>query len=199
MAVIARASLVEFFKDQVEGALTQQRVPAPEGTAYYVVRLLADAARSDAEGPAAALLDRRPLALRLAAALHGQCPETSRELRQIADAALLISGFFVHRRPPHGVTTAYYHTLGGYAYGALGQTVGQEPQVLSPIFQDLAERFAVYADVLGEVGQRAQMQTPPGLLRALDDWTATGHRVTARLLVERGMVLPTRGRQDPVQ
>ncbi|MBA2353914.1 MAG: hypothetical protein H0V80_04500 [Acidobacteria bacterium] len=191
MPVIAHASLVEFFKEQVEGAMAQQGVPAPEATACYVVHLLSDAMRSDSDGPAAALSDSRPLALRLAAALDERCPHPSRALRQVADAALLAGGFFA----PRGGTATYYRTLGGFAYGALVQ----ESAVLGPIFSDLAERFALYADVLGEVGQRAAMQAPAGLVRALAFWERNGHVVTERLLLERGMVLPRRGTSMRVQ
>lgn len=99
-----------------------------------------------------------------------------------------------HPRDPAGcpqpaVSSWNYHRLGGFAYG----TLGQESQVLAPIFTDLAERFAQYADALGEVSQRAEMQTPSGLVRALEQWQRSRDRVTEHLLVERGMVL-TRGR-----
>lgn len=194
MAVIARASLVEYFKDQVEGALVQQRVPVNDGTAHYVVQLLADTVRHDTSSRAAALLDSRPLALRLADAMDERCAAPGRALRDVADAALLLGGYFVCRAPARGVPPAYYHRLGGFAYG----TLGQESQVLAPIFTDLAERFAQYADALGEVGQRAEMQTPAGLVRALEQWQRSRDSVTERLLVERGVVL-TRGRDVRLQ
>jgi hypothetical protein len=185
MAVIARASLVEYFKDQVEGALVQQRVPANDGTAHYVVQLLATVVRQDTSSRAAALLDSQPLALRLAAAMDERCPAPGRALRDVADAALLLGGYFAARAASRGVPPSYYHRVGGFAYGALGQ----EAQVLSPVFKDLAERFAQYAEALGEVGQRAGMQTPAGLVRAIESWQQSRDRVTERLLVERGVVL----------
>jgi hypothetical protein len=188
MAVIARASLEEYFKEQVEGALVQQHVPASDDTAHYVVQLLATAVRHDASGRAAALLDARPLALRLAAAMDERCPAPGRALRDVADAALLLGGYFARTAAYRGVTTAYYHRVGGFAYG----TLGQAPEVLAPVFKDLADRFAQYADVLGEVGQRAEMQTPRGLVRALESWQRSRDRVTGRLLAERGVVVPRR-------
>ena len=190
MAVIARASLVEYFKVQVEAALAAQQVPASEDTAHYVVQLLADTVRQDLPGRAAALLDPRPLALRLADALDERCPAPGRALRDVADAALLLGGYFKARASVHGLPSTYYHRLGGFAYG----TLGHESQVLAPIFSDLAARFGQYAEALGEVGQRAGMQTPSGLVRALEQWQQSRDRVTERLLVERGMVLPRGGR-----
>lgn len=189
MAVIAHASLVEYFKDQVEGALAKQRVPASDGTAHYVVQLLARVVRHDDASRAAALLDSRPLALRLAAAMDERCPAPARALRDVADAALLLGGYFATRASSRGVPPTYYHRVGGIAYG----TLGQEPQVLAPVFKDLASRFAQYADVLGEVGQRAEMQTPSGLVRAIEAWQRSRDRVTERLLAERGVVLPRAG------
>ena len=195
MSVIARASLVEHFKDQLEAALAQQRVPVHPDTAHYVVQLLADTMRHDRQGPAAALLDPRPLALRLAAAMDERCPAPAQALRAVADAALLLGGYFNSRvRSTRSVPATYYHQLGGFAYG----TLGQESAVLGPIFRDLAARFAQYADALGEVGQRAEMQTPAGLVRALESWQRSGNRVIERLLVDRGVVL-TRGQNVRMQ
>lgn len=195
MALIAGTSLVEFFKDQVEGALVRQRVPAPQATAHYVVQLLAEVARLDGDGPAAALRDPRPLALRLAAAMDDSHPQPASALRDVADAALLLSGFFASRTNRPGVPAAYYRTLGGYAYG----TLGQDGQRLSPIFADLARRFGAYAEVLGEVGLRAEMNAPAGLLRLIEYWQHSRHHVTARLLTERGVVLPPRGSAGRLQ
>lgn len=185
MPVIARASLVEFFKDQVDGALAQQQVPPSGDTSHYVVQLLVDALRHETSSRAAALLDARPLALRLADALDERCPAPGRALRDVADAALLIGGYFAPQAADRALPVTYYHQLGGFAYG----TLGRESVVLGPIFRDLAERFRVYAEALGEVGRRAEMQTPAGLVRALDTWSRSRDRVTERLLVERGVVL----------
>ena len=185
MAVTAHASLVEYFREQVEGALTGQRIPAAGETAHYVVRLLADVARSDGPAAAAAFLDPRPLAIRLADALDERCPDPARALRGVADAALLLGGFFASRAGARGVPPAYYRRVGGFAYG----TLGQEPQVLAATFKDLAARFAQYADALGEVALRAEMQSSSGLIRAFEAWERSPDRRTERLLVERGVVL----------
>ena len=193
MAVIARASLVEYFRDQVEGVLAQQRVAAGEATAHYVVRLLADTVRHDA-GPAPALLDGRPLSLRLAAALDERCPAPARALRDVADAALLLGGYFSRRSARRAVPPEYYRRVGGFAYRALGR----EPQTLAPIFLELAERFGQFADVLGEVGQRAEMHTSAGVLQALERWQTVPDRRTERLLIERGVVLD-KGRRARLQ
>ena len=122
MSVIARASLVEYFKDQLEGALAQQRVPVHAETAHYVVQLLADTLRLDRQGRAAALLDPRPLALRLAAAMDDRCPAPGQALRDVADAALLLGGYFSSSASSsRSVPATYYHRVGGFAYGTLGR------------------------------------------------------------------------------
>ena len=185
MAVIARASHVEYIKDQVEGALAQQRVDAGDATAHYMVQLLAGTLRNDTTAAVPALLDGRPLALRLAAALDDGCPDQSRALRDVADAALLLGGYFARRAGRQAMPVEYYRNVGGFAYRALGQV----PQALAPIYLELAGRFTQFAGVLRDVGQRADLETPAGVLRAVDTWQRSPDHRLGRLLVERGVVL----------
>src|SRR6185295_9406326 len=65
-AVFRRESAVEYFKELVDGALSNQRVATRELTAFYVVQLLASFLQRDV---AAVDHEQTPLAVRLGRAL----------------------------------------------------------------------------------------------------------------------------------
>jgi hypothetical protein len=187
MRVTPQTSVMEFFKELVTGAVARQRITVSDEAAHYLVALLADAVRPDKSGAAASMLDDRPLAVRLADALQQERADKPRRLRELADATLLVSGFFAERLEHERVAPRYYHALGGFAYRTLEVAGGP----LSATFRDLAVRFALYADVLLEVGHRTELTRSGRLLRLFEQWQRSGHAVTERLLIEQGVVFLT--------
>lgn len=176
--VVRRESVVEYFKELVDGALANQHVDAGELTAFYVVHLLSEfVGRPEHD---------EPLGPRLVAALESRGSTRRTSLKQIGDASLFISGFFVDslRRKP--VDVDYYMTIGGRAYNALSRY--GDGGGLSPVFAELAEKFAAFVDILGEVSERTSCVTNSDLLRLYERWLRTGGRRSGQLLVERGIV-----------
>ena len=195
MAVIARASLVEYFKDQVEGALAQQRVPANDGTAHYVVQLLADTMRgTTAHSRAAALLDSRPLALRLAAAMDDRCPAPGRALarrgrrrpaaRRLFRAPGCVLGGVPRGVLPPGRRVRLWHARAGIA-GAGADLQGSRPSAS----RSMPTRSARSASA-------PRCRRRPGWCARSRAWQRSRDRVTERLLVERGVVLDAAGTCD---
>lgn len=58
-----------------------------------------------------------------------------------------------------------------------------------PVFQDLAERFLDYVELLTYISQQAMVQTHEDLLRLYDRYLATGSKLAEEQLIEKG-VLP---------
>ena len=83
------------------------------------------------------------------------------------------------------VDVDYYVSLGGFAYGALSRV---ETDTLSPVFAELAEKFARFVDVLSEVSERSSCSSNADLLRLYERWMKTGSPRSAQLLAERGVV-----------
>ena len=106
-------------------------------------------------------------------------------LKQIGDLSLFISGFFSDSLRRKLVDVDYYVSIGGFAYNTLSR---HESDTFSPVFAELAEKFADFVDVLSEVSERTSCASNLDLLRLYERWLKTGSRRCGQLLVERGVV-----------
>jgi hypothetical protein len=175
-------SPLEFFKEQVEGAMERQRLKTSEWTSYYVVRLLADFVTPE-HGEAG--LGHEPLGVRLAKALQADGVAQREGLRSVGDASLFLAGFFADSLNRRLVDQDYYVSLGGYAYGRLAD---QDSDAFADVFGEMAQKFVPLVDVLSEISDRAALCNNRDLLRIYERWMRTGSRRQAELLVERGLV-----------
>ncbi len=180
--LIYRETVVEYFKELVEGALVHQRVHAGQLTSYYVVNLLAGFAAHPRHGEPRV---DEPLALRLARALQSAGSRQRNGLREVGDLSLFISGFFSDSLNRAPADLDYYITMGGYAYGSLSR---RDDESFAEVFAELAEKFVDFVDVLSEVSERSALTSNTDLLRAYEKWLRTGSRREGERLVERGIV-----------
>ena len=173
---------VEFFKEQVEAACDRQHLHPQPLTSYYVVSLLAEFIRLDKVGAADAM--NEPLAIKMLRAKNGGGTSQRLGLKQVGDASLFISGFFSDSLRRSLVDVDYYVSLGGYAYRSL--VTGDD--TLSPIFEELSDKFIAFVDVLSDVSARTSLSNDADLLRLYEKWVRTGSRRNGDLLVENGIV-----------
>ena len=176
-------SPVEFFKEQVEGAMQRQHLHASDWTVYYLVNLLASyrvarASRADER-------DRSRSGLRLARALAAEGGPTRDDLRQIADNSLFLAGFFGDSLQRRLVDLDYYISLGGYAYSRLAS----HDDAFADVFGELAEKFVPVVDVLSDISDRSR-STNRDVLRLYERWLRTGSERDRALLVEKGLTAP---------
>ena len=126
---------------------------------------------------------------RLLAALSAQPGESTAErlvrLRQLGDAALFVAGFFGESlaRRPFGPTPT--REAGRRAYGALAAALAHE-RTWSWLYEELADRFRDFADVLAEVGERSRHGAPLPLATLYARFLATGSPRDRRCLQDRG-------------
>jgi hypothetical protein len=177
--LVRSASPVEYFKELVESAMSHQRLAAREMTSFYLVRLLAGFVHLD---PADA--EDEALAIRLAKALQAGGALQRDGLRRVGDLSLFISGFFSDSLNRSLVDVDYYIALGERAYGSLART----DDTLSDVFDELAEKFAGFVDVLGEVSERTALTSNSDLLRLYERWLKTRSRRSGDLLARQGIV-----------
>jgi hypothetical protein len=181
--LVHRETPMEYFKGLVDEVLDRQRVRSSAETTFYVVNLLAGFA---SRGVATPMLSDEPLAVRLAKALNEGGARQREGLRGVGDASLFLAGFFSDSLKRSLVDVDYYVALGGYAYGSLGR---RDVNGCAEIFQELAEKFVRYVDVLSEVSERSSVSSGnTELLRVYERWLRTGSPRNGQLLVERGIV-----------
>lgn len=184
--VVASPNVREFFRDSVDTALERQRVVADDHTIHYLVNMLTLFTRAE-ELYATAPGGRRlpPLATMLAEAVEAPSNRDSdRALQRLGDVALFMAGFFPDffaRRP---VDVDYYINMGGAAYSTLADRsrCASYGRALAETFAELADKFAAFVDVIGEIADLGRRYTPRDILRLYELWLATGSpRARSRL------------------
>jgi hypothetical protein len=184
VGLLRSESALEFFKEEVEGAMARQNLKTSEWTAYYVVRLLAGYVAASRDGVA---FDGRPLGIRLAHALQAEGAAQREGLRSIGDASLFVAGFFSDSLNRRLVDSDYYIALGANAYGRLAD---DDHDAFADVFGEMSDKFVPLVDVLADISDRASLGSNRELLRLYDRWLRTGSRRDESLLAERGLVPP---------
>jgi hypothetical protein len=179
-------TLESFFSEKLGEALRDQRVEADARTEYYLVQLLA------AYG--AQPVDDSPLGVKLLAAREAAPPERRRQLREVGDTSLFVSGFWSDSFARRLVDIDYYIGLGGTAYGELARTGdGWARDPFGQVYQELAENFARFVGVLAVLSRACtQTRTAHDVLKLYERYRNSGSRWAAGRLAALGMILPDR-------
>ena len=188
--VVAVASLTEYFRDALQGALAHQHVAVEGETEQYVVNMLTLFARAEHlyDGvPSGARMP--PLALLFATALEAPSPaERERALQRLGDVSLFIAGFFAHGFARRLVDIDYHIAMGGRAYGTLAAALSRtRRRVMSQVYAELASKFQPLVDALGEISDTARVYTQCDVLRLYEIWLRTGSARARGLLGQLGV------------
>lgn len=189
--IILDTNLQTFFHDSVHEAMSRQNVRAQPDTASYLVNLMVSFLHTHRlfhTGDEGA--EFKPLALRYGEALHSTGTEQrARSLRELGDVALFVAGVFAESFSRKLVDVDYYASMGGVAYSQAAVTLRARPgsSAWIDVFEELADRFIEFADVLGEVTERPEMQQQRDVMRLYERWLKTGSRRAAQQLRELGI------------
>jgi hypothetical protein len=137
-----------------------------------------------------------PLALLLQRALHASGPERFSRMRELADVALFVCGFFPDSFDRRGLSRGYVVSMGGRAYLVLGRAeveAMRDQRARAEVFSELGGRFQDMARVLDEVRERTAMCTESELVRLYERWSRSGSPALADRLRRQG-VHPQRAR-----
>ena len=181
--LLREQSPAEYFKELVESAMHRQHLQAGDLTEYYVVNLLCQYVRLDAQAKAGEHAE--PLAIRLARALESGGSEQRARLRSLADFSLFMSGFFPDSFTRRSIDVDYYKSMGEYAYGSLSRW---EDDGFAEVFGELARKFVGFMDVLADVSERTALGSSADVLRLYEKWLRTGSTRDGQRLVERGIL-----------
>jgi hypothetical protein len=201
MSIVAAGSVNDFFLDAVEDAIKSRRVEATPAATSYIVSLLADFAKP---GALAEQTLERPLTFLLDEALHtADAGVRFDKLRALGDGILYSSGFFADHFEARGVDQGYIIGLGATAYESAGAIIAApgvrargDSQRDLDIFAELAQKFAAFVAVIGDVADAtvAQgIQSSKAIVKLYERWLRTRSDRLADALRSQGFVAPRGG------
>jgi hypothetical protein len=166
MDLTLAASVDEYFHEVVTDALSVVELDASEPASWYLVGLLGEMTR--------ARLTDEPLGPKLAQP-GVDAGERVRTLKQVGDTSLYVAGFFAESLSRSLVDVDYYVGLGQSAYAQLARSLGTQ-KTLTEVYEELADKFPRFVDVLAEVRKRtsmAELAGTPDIGRLYEIWVRT--------------------------
>ncbi|MEM7543739.1 MAG: hypothetical protein AAF384_19455 [Pseudomonadota bacterium] len=177
--VIAAKDVESFFSEQLAAATKHQSVDIDQRTFAYLIEMLTrfnDPRKlfdQTENGP-----DLKPLAMHYADAIGASNPsDRNAALRRLGDIALFVAGIFSNSLNRKVMDVDYYIAMGGAAYGSLHdsfQTRSGTGAGLGRLFGELAKKFPLLVDVLGEIADMSSLNSNRDLLRDYEIWVRTG-------------------------
>jgi hypothetical protein len=179
----------EFFRELVVEAMEKQSCAAKPETEYYLVRLLSrfmsaeHLYRRDESGG----LKEEPLALMIQEATQEVLPPRQSALfRQVGDVSLYTAGYFQDSLVRKAVDVDYYVEMGRKAYAEV--RVRTEENVVRQMYEELADRFSQFVEVLADVSDQTTPKREVDLLRQYELWVRTRSERAAKALQEAGIL-----------
>ena len=182
MELKSAASVSEFFQEVVSAAIRNQHVDTSTFTECYLVNLLANYTTAS--------IDDEPLGLKLAQAANAAPDERARQLKDVGDTSLYLSGFFGEALERKLVGIDYYISLGGAAYGELARyfRLYREAREFGDIYEELGTKFTQFVDVLAEISEQTSVSSPASVVQLYERWLRTGSDWMERRLRQHGVV-----------
>ncbi len=181
MDVTTHVSVDGFFHEVVTDALEATQLEASTETEYYLVSLLGDFAH--------ARISDEPLVMKLAGAQDASPGDRVKQLKEVGDTSLYVSGFFTESLGRKLVDTDYYIGLGSRAYAELSSRLGGS---LTDVYRELSEKFPDFVEVLTEVRRRCDF-IGADVVRLYEEWLRTRDAWVERKLRAFGVLVDPEG------
>lgn len=188
--VVTVTSLAEFFRDALRSVLADQGTAVEEQTERYVVDMLTLFARAERLHESASDGgESKTLVQMLSDALEAaDAAGRERALQRLGDVSLFMAGFFARGLARSLVDVDYQIAMGGGAYGTLASSLERtRRRGAARMFAELAAKFGLLVDALGEIGDAAYVYTQRDVLRLYEMWLKTGSARACRLLRRLGI------------
>ena len=194
-SLIACTSPRALFAELVGGALAEVGPrPSPMATTY-LIELLDERVRSPEpeERAREALLAEALLSARLA-----EGPERIARLHRLGDRSLFLAGFFGDGLRRGMASRSYCGEVGRSAYTTLSAALASTlvERTWPRLFEELAERFRDFADVLSEVCEHVCPRGPDAVAGLYRRYVESGSEGARRRLLGRGLNLPARTERE---
>ena len=170
---------IEHFKELVSSAIRHQKVQTNELAEFYLSNLLADFVNQER-------LSEEPLAITFMKALEMKKESQGIVMKHLGDLSLFVSGYFSDSLKRKIVDIDYYILMGVTSYGYLAD-LHKEKTTLASLFEELANKFRAFVDVLSEVSERCGLVSDKDILRLYERWLKTKSKHTENLLKNLGI------------
>jgi hypothetical protein len=114
-----------------------------------------------------------------------------RQLRDVGDTSLYVSGFFSDSLTRNLVDVDYYIQVGGSAYRQLAAYY-RGHKGPSDVYEELHDKFPQFVDVFAEISEQSALTTNLGVVQLYERWLRTGSEWIERRLRKKG-VIPQKG------
>lgn len=179
----------DYFRELILEALNKQKLATQPETEFYLVNLLNQFMTTDrlyARSPEGEVRDE-PLALLVKEALEQPQVSIQKELfRHIGDVSLYTAGFFQDSLNRKLVDVDYYIDMGGAAYKHAA--VRADESIMKALYQELAEKFGSFVDVLARISDKTAGKSEKDILRIYELWVRTRSERAAKALQEAGIL-----------
>lgn len=150
--ITSTATLLDFFRQELELAGRMLGVQTSDETRAYVIHMLDGYTRTTPTNTAQLGFDRAA-ALMLSDAVYSAGEHRIEAYRQLGDACLYNCGFFLARLTRRHMRVEYYQQIGRAAYDRLSALFAAKPggDLFGAIFDELAAQFEVMTKVLQQM------------------------------------------------
>lgn len=186
--IIQGLGLEEVIREEIVGALKNERVNASEFAEFYLVNLLSDFHKHERSFEAAEDAFEKPLATLFMEALNTDPSTRLLRLRRLGDTILVVSGLFTDRVQKTLVKLPYYVSIGGAAYARLANMLDSEREFFD-LYMELSRKFAAFVRVIATVAP--WNRTAPlnsDIIRAYERWLSSGDSKLESLLEKEGIL-----------
>jgi hypothetical protein len=178
----------DYFRTELEAVLKRRKLDTEREAVPYLADVLVSYQR--AEDFFAQSRDGRPennvLAFLYCQAQTADPFVRERALKRLGDICLLVTGVFPDSLRRKVVDVDYYFGMGGSAYHALAGM--QFTELARTLYEELATKFVVFSDVLGEFAEKSGLTNDGDLLRLYERWLSTGSDRLRDKLLSMGVV-----------
>ncbi len=187
-----KASLPEFFYQQVKQAMEKQKVSLSETSEWYAVNLLSHYAGADDPDADSGEPDLQDLPVSIAyyRLMAQSLPHKIKGYKTIGDSTLFLSGFFSDSLMRKLVDIDYYMDFGMRSYEALARIYDAEywDKTRKELFEELTREFRTLVDIFADVRDATDIECSGGLLRLYERWARTRSKRDELLLQAEGIL-----------
>lgn len=191
--LVGASSMEEFFRTAVGAAIQRTGTTLSEQAEAYVVRLLADFARSERVYVGTDRGEQPALATMLSRAQEAVPEEAVRIYKHMGDSSLYLSGFFTEAVEHKLVGVDYYVSMGESAYASVAGLMRTSAAAMAALFSELSDRFGELVDLLNAVSLIAIEDNPAvpdgKVFELMERYRRTGRPELLRALAAYGIVL----------